>query len=381
MGKPWGFPGNPADRRRAPALGGHLAPGYRFPMLYRFHDFELDFSRMQLRRSGDEIAVEPRPFSLLCLLVQNHDRLISKDEVIEHVWNGRVVSEAAVSTVVKTARRALDDDGDTQTYIRTVPRRGYRFVGPVRLGAAASPAEPLVPAKKPVEASEVPNPDRKPSIAIVPFRTIGEAGTGVTISEALPSELISSLSRLRWLTVLARGSTFRFRNAAYNLTGVRDLLSAGYCLSGDVECQGQNLAINVELADTDSQAVIWSDRFTGKTDDVHEIRARIIANVIASLELHIPQNEVEKIRLRSGDMLDALGPLSPRRSLHVSVQSRRQRHRARPFQSRHRTGPEFRACLCRPLLHPLPKRLPAFLAGVRIQSASGTRLCRKGRIP
>ncbi|MEM9371409.1 MAG: winged helix-turn-helix domain-containing protein, partial [Pseudomonadota bacterium] len=108
MGKPWGFRGNPADRRRAAALGEDFASSYRFPMLYRFDDFELDFNRMQLRRSGNEIAVEPRPFSLLCLLVQNHDRLISKDEVVEHVWNGRIVSEAAVSTAVKTARRALD---------------------------------------------------------------------------------------------------------------------------------------------------------------------------------------------------------------------------------------------------------------------------------
>lgn len=307
MGKPWGFRGNLEVWCRAAALGGDLAPGYRFPMLYRFDDFELDFSRMQLRRSGDEIAVEPRPFSLLCLLVQNHDRLISKDEVIEHVWNGRVVSEAAVSTAVKTARRALDDDGDAQTYIRTVPKRGYRFVGSVRLGAAASPAEPLVPEREPADRSALTSLGRKPSVAIVPFRTISDAGTGATIAEALPSELISSLSRLRWLTVLARGSTFRFRNAAYDLTGVRDLLSAAYCVSGDVECDGPNLAINVELADTDSQAVIWSDRFIGKADDVHEIRSQIIANVIASLELHIPQNEVEKTRLRSSEMLDAWG--------------------------------------------------------------------------
>ena len=89
-------------------------------MIYVFEDFELDADRVELRRGGKAIAVEPQVFALLLLLVGNAERMVSKDEIIEKIWDGRIVSEAAVTSRIKSARQAIGADGQAQKYIRTI---------------------------------------------------------------------------------------------------------------------------------------------------------------------------------------------------------------------------------------------------------------------
>jgi DNA-binding winged helix-turn-helix (wHTH) protein len=214
-------------------------------MLYRFDTFTLDLSLGQLSRDGEEVAVEPRAFALLCYLVENRGRLVTKDELVEHIWDGRFITDTAISTLIKTARRALDDDGKAQRLIRTVHGRGFRFAGIV---------EEVVPAEARHELARDPAPDgaaqeagAQPSIAVLPFRRIGQTETYGAIADAVPSELISSLSRLRWLKVVARGSTFRFRDQTPDADAIRTMLGATYCLTGEVEVFGSDLALTVEL--------------------------------------------------------------------------------------------------------------------------------------
>ena len=138
-------------------------------MLYRFDRFELDGARFELRDGGARVAVEPQVLSLLLLLVGNSDRLVSKDELVETVWNGRIVSDTAISSRVKAARQALGDDGRRQQMIRTVHGRGFRFVGtldtqPVRATIVLEPEQPQEP---------IPS---RPSIAVLPLRIVGSAG-------------------------------------------------------------------------------------------------------------------------------------------------------------------------------------------------------------
>jgi len=106
-------------------------------MRYRFDLFTLDLDRGLLLEQGRDLAIEPRAFALLALLVMNHDRVVTKDEIIEKVWDARIVSDAAISTVIKTTRKVLGDDGVTQQYIRTIRGRGVRFVGTVVTLASA----------------------------------------------------------------------------------------------------------------------------------------------------------------------------------------------------------------------------------------------------
>ena len=266
-------------------------------MIYRFSEYELNTALNLLCRQGEEIGLEPRAYSLLCFLVENRDRMVSKDELVEHVWNGRFITDDAISTAVKAVRKALGDDGSRQMAIKTLRGRGFRFVSPVRVGAPTS-VEP-----EPEQREE----GGRPSIAILPFRLFGQSDPYGPIADAIPAELITSLSRLRWLRVLARGSSFRFRDEVVDLAAIRYGLGASYCLSGIVEILGQTLAITVELTDTRSMSVVWSDRITGKPDQIHEMRADIASSVVTALELHIPLNEAENARLRSPLGLDAWG--------------------------------------------------------------------------
>ncbi|MEO8452996.1 MAG: winged helix-turn-helix domain-containing protein [Gemmatimonadota bacterium] len=262
-------------------------------MRYVFDAFELDRSKFELRRGGLVVPVEPQVFALLLLLVENAERLVSRDEIIEKVWDGRVISDSALDSRVKSARRALGDDGKTQRLIRTIHGQGFRFVAAVTVAAAA--------AIRAVDAAEA----TKPSIAVLPFRFVGPAGPYATIADALPDELIAELARLRWLFVIARGSSFRFRSATVDLAEVGKALGVRYCLSGVVEITGPKLGVTVQLVDVRNSGVVWGDRFISTVADVHATRTTILARVAAALELHIPLNEARTARLIAPESLDA----------------------------------------------------------------------------
>jgi DNA-binding winged helix-turn-helix (wHTH) protein len=268
-------------------------------MRYCFDPFTLDISRGLLEADGQDIAIEPRGFALLALLVTHHDRMLTKDEIIDAVWDGRIVTDAAIATVIKTTRKALGDDGVAQKYIRTVRGRGVRFVGTV------APSVPAQVRQPETATSVLVPPTTRPSLAILPFRMVGYSQTFSAIADAIPAELISCLSRLRWLSVVSRGSTFRFRDDEPDLAAIQSALGANYCLTGLVEIFGAVIAVSVELSDTRSNDVVWSERFSGTVSDVNETRNDIVTQLISALELHVPLNEARRARLRAPENLDA----------------------------------------------------------------------------
>jgi len=275
-------------------------------MIYEFGEFELDSSKIELRKGGEDVAVEPQVFALLLLLVENRERVVSKDEIIEKVWDGRIVSESAVTSRVKSARQAVDDDGKTQKVIRTTHGHGFRFVAEVaEKSGDRIRTEIISPAKEPTDEASIPSASSKPSIAVLPFRLVGVARPYAPIAEGLPHELISELSRLRWLFVIARGSSFRFRSSNPDVVEVGSALGARYCLSGAVEIIGDKLNVTVELADTRNSGVVWGERYAGGVDDVYEFRTRIVSSIVTALEIQIPLNEAQQGLLSSPENLDA----------------------------------------------------------------------------
>ncbi len=268
------------------------------PMLYRFGPYELDTAKVELRTGGEVRPVEPQVFGLLALLVENRERLVSRDEIIEKVWDGRIVSDAAVASRVKSARQALGDDGQAQRFIKTIHRQGFRFVAEVKASHDAQLAEPAPPSQPAAQSS-------RPSIAVLPFRLVGDAGPHAAIADALPDDLISELARLRWLFVTARGSSFRLRASESDMGEVGRLLGVRYCLSGTVEVAGPNLVVMVELVDTRDGGIVWADRFAVSIDDVHEVRTEIRSRVLTALEIRIPLHEATLARLTVSENLDA----------------------------------------------------------------------------
>jgi TolB-like protein len=269
-------------------------------MIYRFAGFEFDTTRHELRCGGRRVGLEPQVFALLRLLIDNRDRVVTRDEIIQDVWQGRIVSDAAVSSRVKSARRAVGDDGRAQRLIRTVSKVGFRFVAEVTTGAATPPLPRIGPIAEPASGE----PAARPSIAVLRFEAMG-ASVAAGVADALPHDLIAELSRLRWLFVIARGSSFRLRGAETEIAHVRASLNVRYCLSGVVEVNAGAMTVAVELCETDHGGVVWSERFSSGVEAVHEIRARIVQAVIAALELQIPLNEAARARLKAPDSLDA----------------------------------------------------------------------------
>ena len=279
-------------------------------MLYRIGSFELDTAKVELRADGVTRPVERQVFALLALLVENRERLVSKDEILEKVWDGRIVSESAVASRVKSARQALGDDGKSQRFIKTIHRQGFRFVAEVKVfrDAADSLAAESVTTDRAADAQEAPPPadqTSRPSIAVLPFRLVGDAGPYAAIADALPHELIAELSRLRWLFVTARGSSFRLRASDVDMAEIGRLLGVRYCLSGTIDVAGRNLAVTVELADTRDASVVWAERFAGSIDDVHQMREEIRSRILTALEISIPLHEAHLARLTVTENLDA----------------------------------------------------------------------------
>ena len=210
---------------------------------FRLGNFEIDAARHELRRAGEAVHIEPQVFDLLVHRVQNRDRIVSKDELIETVWRGRIISEAALSSCVSAARRALDDNGNDQALVRTLHKRGFRFVGDVAesslpaaitatrcalpqaagRGAAKPAAEPLTP------------PDRS-SIAVLPFENMSCEPDQEYFADGLTEDIITGLSRQPWFSVIARNSSFTYKGQAVDRRG--SPARRRYVLEGSVRRAG-----------------------------------------------------------------------------------------------------------------------------------------------
>jgi len=279
-------------------------------MIYKFGHFELDLATVELRAAGEVVSLEPQVFALLALLVENSERLVSRDEIIEKVWDGRIVSDAAVASRVKSARQALGDDGKSQQFIRTIHGQGYRFVAEaraLRAAKAVSAAEPADDEHLPGLGDMVQRLERiaRPSLAVLPFRFVGDDERYAALASALPDELITDLARLHWLFITARGSSFRLRAAGAEFGDIGRLLRVRYCLWGTIEVSDRKLVIIVELVDTTDGGVVWANRFSGRIDDVHAMREQIRSQVLTALEIRIPMHEAALARLSPVENLDA----------------------------------------------------------------------------
>lgn len=276
-------------------------------MKYLFDDFVLDSDRAELRRGSAEVPLEPRAYSLLCLLLETRDRVLPKSEIIDKVWEGRFISDAALSTVVKTLRQAMGDSGAEQRLVRTIRGRGFRFVADVdvQMPTAPSPQVPVAPAAEDGGPGAHLPAGGKPSLMVLPFHLIGGRGDYAVVADAIPHELIQGLSRLRWLRVIARGTAFRFRGEEPDLASIGRQLDVRYFLTGTVEAHDAQCFMIIELAKGSDNSVLWSERYQARIDGIHEARERIAADVIAALEFHIPQSEARDAHLNVSENLDA----------------------------------------------------------------------------
>jgi TolB-like protein len=236
----------------------------------------LDIERRELRRGGELLRLEPQVFDLLAYLVQHRDRVVGKDDLLEAVWGGRSVSDSALTTRINAARRVLGDNGERQRLIRTLPRKGIRFVGEVE---EASNGGALGPAVAVAEFGATPMPPDKPSIAVLAFANIGGDPAQEHFADGMVEEIITALSRIRWLFVIARSSSFTYKGQVVDVKRVGRELGVRYVLDGSVRKSGDRVRIGAQLLDAETGMHLWADRFDGALDDIFELQDRVAISV------------------------------------------------------------------------------------------------------
>lgn len=256
------------------------------PMIYRFDEFELDTGRFELRESGAAVPLEPQVFALIALLVENRERMVSKDQLIEKIWDGRVVSESAISSRIKKARKALHDDGKAQKYIYTVHGKGFRFIGELRDDEPHEPAAPV--------SDTATTKLTRPRIIVLPFLNLSGDQDQEYFSDAIAQDLITNLSKHRWLNVVARNPAFAYKGQPVVLEQLVDDLGVSYVVEGSVRRAGDRIRATVQLVDAHAGNQIWSDRYDRNLEDVFAVQDEITSKVAARLEPEIGASERQK---------------------------------------------------------------------------------------
>ena len=273
-------------------------------LLYLFADYGLDTDRRELRRGVDLIAVEPQVFDLLEYLVRNRDRVVSKDDLVTSIWHGRIVSESALATRINAARSAIGDSGDQQHLIKTLPRKGIRFVGAVREDERLPQAAPM-PGVEAEPARSAPAIPGKPSIAVLPFTNMTDDPEQGYFADGMADDIITALSRCNWLFVIARNSSFTYKGKAVDVRQVGRELGVRYVMEGSVRRSGNRLRFVGQLIDAASGANIWADRFQGEMSDVFDLQDRMTESVVAAIEPNLQRAEVERLKQKPAASLSA----------------------------------------------------------------------------
>jgi adenylate cyclase len=268
-------------------------------LLYFFDDYALDTDRRELRRGGRLLSVEPKVFDLLAYLIGSRDRVVTKEDLIAGVWMGRVVSDAAVTSCVNAARVAIGDSGDSQRLIKTLPRKGVRFVGTVREGDGPSGELQSM-------ASDLPLPD-KPSLAVLPFANLGNDPDEEYFADGLTEDIVTALSRLRWFFVIARNSTLTYKGKVPDFQQVAHDLGVRYVLEGSVRKAGDRLRVTSQLVDASTGRQVWAERYDRVLADIFAMQDEITASVVASIEPQLYAAEHLHFQRRPTENLDAWG--------------------------------------------------------------------------
>ena len=266
-------------------------------MQYVFADHTLDTARRELRRGSEVVAVEPQVFDLLVYLAQNPDRVASKDDLIAAVWGGRIVSDSTLTSRINAARKAVQDSGEAQRVIRTVPRKGIRLVCPVttRQPTDAIPEQPR---------TALPLPDR-PAIAVLPFDNMSGDPEQEYFSDGISEDIITALSKLRWFFVIARNSSFTYKGKAVHIKQIGTELGVGYVVEGSVRKVGDRVRITAQLNDVATGAHIWAERYDRELKDVFAVQDEITEAIVAAIEPQLYAAENFRAQRKPPDSMDA----------------------------------------------------------------------------
>jgi TolB-like protein len=273
-----------------------------FGVQFIFSNHVLDTSRQELSCGGEGVPIEPQVFNLLQYLVENRDRVVSKDDLFDKIWEGRIVSESTLTSRINAVRKAVGDSGKDQHLVRTIARKGFRFVGDVRVSH---------PEMKPGEGSEDhSNKDSlsfldRPAIAVLPLTNMSEDPGQEYFSDGISEDIITALSKLRWFYVIARNSSFAYKGKSLHLKQIGEELGVGYVVEGSVRKDGDRVRITVQLNDVITGSHIWAERYDRSLADVFAVQDEIAQAIVAAIQPQLYAAENFRAQRKPPDSMDA----------------------------------------------------------------------------
>jgi TolB-like protein len=265
----------------------------------------VDLDRRELRRGAELIAVEPQVFDLLAFLLENRHRVVSKDDLIEAIWAGRVVAESTLTSRINAVRKAIADDGEHQRLIRTYARKGFRFIGDVQeLGDRSIEGGERDVSSPQSLTAEKRSAGGKPVLAVLPFKNLNGDPKQEYFSDGVTEDIITALSRNRSILVTARTSSFAFKDRALDVRQIGRDLGAAYIVDGSIRRLGDQLRVSAELIAAESGSHIWADRYDRHLVDLFRLQDEIAATIAARIEPEIGGAEQARVASKPSHALE-----------------------------------------------------------------------------
>ena len=266
-------------------------------MLFLSKDLAIDSERRELRAGGIIVQIEPQVFDVLLYLIQHRDRVVSKDDLIASVWKGRIVSESTLTTRINAVRRAVGDSGEKQEFIRTLARKGFRWIAAVDESYEVGMTNGL--------AGAALNFPRRPSIAILPFTNMSGDSEQDSFADGVTEEITTALSRVRWFFVIARGSSFAYRGRDISPDKVARELGVRYILMGSIRSANDRVRVTAQLIDGISRGNVWARSYDRALSDIFSLQDEITQTIVGAIEPELGRAERERARIKQRDSIDA----------------------------------------------------------------------------
>ena len=249
-----------------------------------FGPFRLDLARRRLSRDGAPVQLGGRALDLLASLAAAKGAVVTKDQLIAEIWPGAVVDENNIQVHISALRKALDEGGGGQRYVRTVQGQGYRLVG-------IDAAEPLGTTGNLGESPSIPE---RPSIAILPFANLGNDPEQEYFADGVVEDITVAVSRIEWLLVIARNSSFTYKGRAVDVKQIGRELGVRYVVEGSVRKIAGRVRITAQLIDASSGAHLWAERFDGALESIFALQDEVSNSVVGAIARKLEQSEIER---------------------------------------------------------------------------------------
>src|SRR5271155_4256866 len=266
--------------------------------IYAFGQYRLDVAAGILFRGAEPVALGQRAVILLQILVEGAGKPISKDRLIESAWPGLAIEESNLAVQIAALRRGFAEEPGGDRWIETLPRRGYRYVGPVAVkeqenqGAAGN------------EQPALALPD-KPSLAVMPFTNMSGDPEQEYFADGMVEEIITGLSRIKCLFVIARNSSFIYKGQAVSVGRVGRELGVRYVLEGSVRRAGGRVRVSGQLIEAETSVHLWAERYDRPLDDIFALQDEITLNVVGAIEPSLREAEIERVKRKRPENLGA----------------------------------------------------------------------------